>query len=352
MAYSTIPKGSLHMNPKLYTGNGSTNAITGVGFQPDWVWIKKRNGTTSHVLTDIVRGITKQIYSNDSQAENTNSDTITAIGSDGFTLGNRADVNNNSDTYVAWNWKANGQGSANTDGSINTTYTSVNTTAKFSISKYTGNASSGATIGHGLGSVPKMIMVKNLSIASNWLVYNYSMSANGDYALFLDSYSVKDNSQDYWGDTTPTSSVFSVGARQEANGSGNSMIAYCFSDVQGYSKSGIYTGNGNADGTFVYLGFKPAFVMIKATGLSENWWIMDSKRSTSNVVQNLLQANLSAAEVVGNANIYSDMLSNGFKLRGSDGAFNSSGQNYIYMAFAENPFVATSGTNAIPVTAR
>ena len=323
-----------------------------LAFNQIFTWIKDRNDTGWHQLLDAIRGATKYISSNSSNAEGTSTDGLTAFNSDGFTLGNNTNYNNSSRIYASWNWKANGQGSANTDGSINTTYTSVNTTAKFSISKYTGNASSGATIGHGLGSVPKMIMVKNLSIASNWLVYNYSMSANGDYALFLDSYSVKDNSQDYWGDTTPTSSVFSVGARQEANGSGNSMIAYCFSDVQGYSKSGIYTGNGNADGTFVYLGFKPAFVMIKATGLSENWWIMDSKRSTSNVVQNLLQANLSAAEVVGNANIYSDMLSNGFKLRGSDGAFNSSGQNYIYMAFAENPFVATSGTNAIPVTAR
>ena len=348
MAYSTIPKGSLHMNPKLYTGNGSTNAITGVGFQPDWVWIKKRNGTTSHVLTDIVRGITKQIYSNDSQAENTNSDTITAIGSDGFTLGNRADVNNNSDTYVAWNWKANGQGSANTDGSINTTYTSVNTTAKFSISKYTGNASSGATIGHGLGSVPKMIMVKNLSIASNWLVYNYSMSANGDYALFLDSYSVKDNSQDYWGDTTPTSSVFSLGARQEANGSGNSMIAYCFADVQGYSKFGSYVGNGNADGPFIYTGFSPSFIMGKRTDSTGPWWMLDNKRDGYNVTNRYLLADDSRAEGT-DAEYNTDFLSNGWKARYSNGNFNASGGSYIYMAFAEAPLV---GTNNIPANAR
>jgi hypothetical protein len=194
-----------------------------------------------------------------------------------------------------------------------------------------------------------MIIVKNLSIVSNWLVYNYSMSANGDYALFLDSSSAKDNSQDYWGDTTPTSSVFSLGARQEGNGSGNSMIAYCFADVKGYSRFSSYVGNGSANGTFVYTGFKPAWVMVKETGNTNSWRLVDNKRSPSNVMNNTLYPNLDNAQETSSNEI--DFLSNGFKPRTSDTNMNRSAGNYIYMAFAEEPLVANVGAS-IPATAR
>ena len=348
MAYTTINKSTDYFNTVLYTGDGaSTHQITGVGFQPDWNWHKIRNDTDWHMVNDAVRGANYAIYPNATNAQGNVPTGLKSFDSDGFTVGSLNDSNQNNGTFVSWNWKANGAGSANTDGSISSTV-SANTTSGFSIVKYTGNASSGATIGHGLGSVPKMIMVKNLSIASNWLVYSYSMSANGDYALFLDSTSAKDNSQDYWGDTTPTSSVFSLGARQEANGSGNSMIAYCFADVQGYSKFGSYVGNGNADGPFIYTGFSPSFIMGKRTDSTGPWWMLDNKRDGYNVTNRYLLADDSRAEGT-DAEYNTDFLSNGWKARYSNGNFNASGGSYIYMAFAEAPLV---GTNNIPANAR
>ena len=347
MAYSTIPKGSLYMNTKLYTGDATTShAITGVNFQPDMTWIKSRTSTDTHGLFDAVRGATKRIIPNDNSVEGTQSNGLTSFDSNGFTLGDAGLVNQNYN-YTSWNWKANGAGSANTDGDIASTV-SVNQTAGFSIVKWTGTQSLG-TVGHGLGVTPKMIIIKNTSALENWIVYHNSLGNTKN--LYLDENNAEHTRSDTFNDTSPTSSFFTVNTATGVNKTGSTMIAYCFADVQGYSKFGSYVGNGSNDGTFCYIGMKPSLVMIKSTGLTENWWIMDSKRSPFNIVQNLLQANLSAAEVVGNANIYSDMLSNGFKLRGLDGAFNSSGQNYIYMAFAENPFVATSGTSAIPVTA-
>ena len=349
MAYSTIPKGSLHMNPVLYTGNGSTQSITGVNFQPDWTWIKKRNGTTSHVLTDIVRGITKQIYSNDTQAENTNSDTITAIGSDGFTLGNRADVNNNSDTYVAWNWKANGAGSANTDGYIASTV-SVNTTSGFSIVSYTGNGSAN-TVGHGLGSAPGLIIVKNLTTSGRqWQILHHKNTAAPATQQLEFGTDGTATVTSQWNSVMPTASVFTIGTNDSTNKNGDSFIAYCFAEKQGYSKFGIYTGNANANGPFVYTGFKPSFVIIKRTNLANDWLTQDNKRYPINeTVAKTLKPNSALAEGdTGNL----DILSNGFKLRSTGTNTNASGGTYIYMAFAENPFVATSGTSAIPVTAR
>ena len=352
MAYTTINKSTDYFNTKLYTGNGGTQSID-VGFQSDFTWLKSRTEAKNHVLIDAVRSSSKNIHSNLTNAEDTNATRITGFDSDGFNLGSSSTTNTNSQNYVSWNWKANGQGSSNTDGSINTTYTSVNTTAGFSISQYTGNASSGATIGHGLGSVPKMILVKNLSIASNWLVYNYSMSANGDYALFLDSTSAKDNSQDYWGDTTPTSSVFSLGARQEGNGSGNSHIAYCFADVQGYSKFGSYVGNGNADGTFIYTGFAPAFIIYKHTTDGYSWIMEDVKRNIAG--NGYLNGSASrefypdANNAEGTAGQRFDFLSNGFKIRETSADINESGSTFIYMAFDEAPLV---GSNNTPCTAR
>ncbi len=352
MAYTTINKSSLHFNTKLYTGNGTAigsggQAITGVGFQPDWTWIKLRNGAAQHVLFDVVRGVTKRIYSSTDSAESTNSETLTAFGTDGFTLGNNAGVNENSDTYVAWNWKAgNAQGSSNTDGSINTTYTSVNTTAGFSISQYTGNGSGGATVGHGLGVVPGLIFIKNLSSAStNWGVYHKSLG--GTKALFLDLANQADTNIKYFNNTDPTNQVFSLGTYNDENANGENYIAYCFAEKAGYSKFGSYTGNGNADGTFVYTGFKPAWIMIKCSSHGSNNWVMlDNKREGFNPDNDRLYADSTSAE--SDTDVV-DILSNGFKNRFT-GSTSNGAQTYVFMAFAAEPLVANVG-GGVPATA-
>jgi len=347
MAYSTIPKGSLYMNTKLYTGNGSTNNITGVGFQPDWVWIKNR-GSANHYLFDVVRGVQKNIHSNENYAEVTEATTLTAFGSDGFTLSTDADLNGNGASVVSWNWKAGtGQGSSNTDGSINTTYTSVNTTAGFSISSYTGSGAN-ATIGHGLGVTPNVVLVKCLSSTGNWKMHHTSLAPIT--SLNLNDTSAQISTASVFNSmATLNSSVFSVGTEGDTNSNGLTYVAYCFADVQGFSKMGSYVGNGNVDGTFVYTGFKPAFVMVKNTSVSQDWYMLDNKRDISNVCDSYVTANNSTAE---GTYTLADFLSNGFKLRDTGGASNASGNTFIYMAFAENPFVATSGTTAVPVTAR
>ena len=344
MAYTTINKSTDYFNTKLYTGNGGTQAVTGVGFQPDWVWLKSRSDAYSHQLFDAVRGTTKLLTSEATDAEQTISG-VTAFGTDGFTVGSDAGSNGNTKTYVSWNWKAGtGQGSANTDGSINTTYTSVNTTAGFSISKYTGTGSN-ATVGHGLGVAPNMVLVKSLSGGGDWTSY-HSVLGNTKY-MRLNATNAVGTQSSYWNDTSPTSTVFSLGSAGDTNTNNGTHVAYCFAEKTGYSKFGSYTGNGNADGAFVYTGFKPAFVMIKETTDSgTDWRMMDNKRSTFNLVDDRLFPNLSNAENTGDGY---DFLSNGFKMRSSGGDFNGSGNNYIYMCFAESPLV---GTNNIPANAR
>jgi len=330
-------------NTVLYSGTGSENARTGVNFQPDWVWIKQRNGSTNQMLTDSVRGATKTLHSQNTDAESTDAQALKSFNSDGFTVGTDTDVNGaggTGGTYVAWNWKANGQGSSNTDGTINTTYTSVNTTAGFSISKFTGNNTSGATIGHGLGAVPKMIIVKRLDTADQWCVYHQSIG--NTKRIKLNSTDTPSTGSGYWNNTTPTSSLFTIGNSSEVNGSNGNYIAYCFAEKQGYSKFGSYTGNGNADGAFVYTGFKPAFVMVKITaGQTDNWIMQDNKINSFNGASSQrLRPNSSGAEFSSSNEI--DLLSNGFKTHGADGEINGSGFSYIYMAFAENPFVASN----------
>ena len=346
MAFTTINNGSLFMNTKLYTGDSaSSRTIAGIGFEPSLTWNKPRTTANDHQWVDAVRGGGKVISSNLADAEYTAGNTILSFNSDGFTCGDGASVNANGVDYVSWNWKANGAGSANTDGSINTTYTSANTTAGFSIIKYAGTGSSG-TIGHGL-TTPKVLIIKEIDGAESWRVWHRDAPNYSTKALSLNSTSAEFSQSNWIG--TVDNSIITLGTDSSINTSGNNYICYAFAEKQGFSKFSSYIGNGNDDGTFIYTGFKPSFIMIKATGLTENWWIMDSKRSPSNVVQNLLQANLSNAELVGNVNFKFDMLSNGFKLRDVDGAYNSSGQNYIYMAFAEAPIV---GTNNIPANAR
>ena len=352
MAYSTINKSTDHFNTKLYTGTGSSNAQTGVGFQPDWLWIKNRNGTQRHNILDAVRGVTKRISSNTTDAEATNSYMLSSFDSDGFTLGTDSDgygTNTNGSTYVAWNWKANGSGSTNYDGSITSTV-SANTTAGFSIIKYTGTGSNG-TIGHGLGAVPKVYIVKNLdSVGKFWFFPTFFNNANEYLDGFTSTAGLQTDGNGLTNSTLPTNSVISLGTSSTINTSGNDIICYAFCERQGFSKFGNYTGNGNADGTFIYTGFKPAFVMIKRTDTTNNWLMYDNKRNTFNSVNNYFRANLNDAEGSGTVGSeYIDFLSNGFKNITSLAGLNASGGGYIYMAFAEAPLV---GSNNVPCTAR
>ena len=247
MAYANISKPSLHFNSKLYTGNSSTQSITGVGFQPDLTWIKDRIGSTevySHYLFDAVRGATKWVKSNSTDAESTTTDTLTAFDSDGFSLGANAKTNASGDAIVSWNWKANGAGSSNTDGTINTTSTSVNTTSGFSISKYTGDGAGSATVGHGLGVAPSSVIIKNVSNIDAWQVWT-----TGATRLVLNS-----TSADYGnhGITKGTTTITLPSSVDNAwNASSNTYIMYCFAEKTGFSKFGTYTGNGNDDGTFI-----------------------------------------------------------------------------------------------------
>ena len=353
MAYSSISKPGLHFNTVTYTGNGGTNAITGVGFQPDLVWTKNRSSAQNHLLYDVVRGIGYYLYPNLTNAQGGSgvSGTFDSFDSDGFTLGSGDDSNINGQNGVAWSWKAgNSAGSANTDGTINSTV-SVNTTAGFSIVKYTGGGSAG-TVGHGLSAAPEVVILKSYSGADNWIVYHKGIdtTAPADYFIKLQSTAARTNNADFFSDTLPTNQVFSIGANTAVSNNGSSFIAYCFSKKVGYSKFGSYTGNGNANGTFIYTGFKPAWVMRKvATGGTGGWAIYDNKREPENVMDKELFANSSSAE---GSFTQMDFLSNGFKFRTSNSAGNGSGQTYIYMAFAENPLVANVGANGIPATAR
>ena len=268
MAYTTIKKPSDYFNTKLYTGNSSTNAITGVGFQPDWTWIKQRNGTNYHTVFDIVRGATKRIFPNATDAEDTAGSSLTSFDSDGFTLDANAGVNGTGNTFASWNWLASNTTASNTDGSITSTV-SANTTSGFRIISRTGTGSVG-TVGHGLGSVPKMIITKKISASDNWGVYHSSLGAT-KYLVLNDTSSVGTSTSPF-NNTEPTSSVFTVGTGTTWNGSGETFIDYCFAEKKGFSKFGSYTGNGNADGTFTYLGFKPAWVMLKRTDASGERW--------------------------------------------------------------------------------
>jgi hypothetical protein len=324
----TVVQGDDYFNTVLYTGTGSSLGVTGVGFQPDWVWIKERNATADHGLYDAVRGVTKQIESNNTDAETTEATGLTAFGTDGFTVGALAQLNTSADTYVAWNWKANGAGVSNTAGTIASTV-SVSTTSGFSIITYTGTGSL-ATVGHGLGVKPAFILTKSRSTIEGWGGYHKSLGAS--YGIFLESTDAAFAANNYWNNTEPTSTVFTVNVNRTNNGT---MVAYCFAEVEGFSKFSSYTGNGSANGPFAFLGFRPAFVMLKRTDSTSNWTILDLKREGYNVDNDPLFPNLNNAE--GTTDL-ADLLSNGFKLRSTDASVNASAGTYIYAAFAENPF--------------
>jgi hypothetical protein len=346
MSYTTINKSTDYFNTKLYSGNGSTQAITGVGFQPDWCWFKGRNFADNHVSIDSVRGTNKAVYQDTTSAETTQTHYFTSFDSDGYTLGNSGIMNGSSKTYASWNWKANGAGVANTDGTITSTV-SANTTSGFSIVKYTGT-NSNSTIGHGLGAVPKMIIIKNINSGYEWCVYHDALAANENLQLNTTVAAAQSDVGDVWNSTAPTNTTFGVGGNKiYTNYQGENYIAYCFAEKTGYSKFGSYTGNGNADGPFIYTGFKPAFVMFKNTSSALFWQIHDTARDPFNEVQKRLAPNSSDQE--GSGSIPIDFLSNGIKLRTTATTWNESGSNFIYMAFAEAPLV---GTNNVPCTAR
>jgi hypothetical protein len=327
-------------NILTYTGNGSSQSVTGVGFQPDFVWVKERSSTSGNVLFDAIRGVTKYLESNEPAAEGTDASTLTAFNSDGFSVGSSGAMNQSSQTYVGWNWKANGAGSFNTAGSITSTV-SANPTSGFSIVTYTGTGAN-ATVGHGLGVAPSMLIIKRRSSSasdSSWIVGHVGITmGSGRLILNGTDANTAGGASVLWNSTAASSTVFSIGNYTAVNDSGATFVAYCFAPIAGYSAFGSYTGNGSADGPFVFTGFRPAFVMVKRSSSSgTNWQILDTKRSTYNVMADYLYASAANAEGY-DTGVGIDSLSNGFKIRGTDANTNTSTATYIYMAFAESPF--------------
>ena len=364
LATPSIKDGSAYFNPVLFTGNsGTAFSVTGVGFQPDWVWGKPRSLADNHRLMDVVRGSTKQILSNAANAEFTQAQGITSFDSDGFTVGTHNGLNNGTNTYVAWCWLAdNTTGSSNEDGDTTSTV-SASATSGFSIVKWTGTGAN-TTLGHGLGAAPQMILVKNLADADSWVVYHEDVGATK--GLTLDTTAAPVTASTFFNNTAPTSSVFSVGSGGRSNGSSDGMIAYCFAEIPGYSSFGSYTGNGSTDGPFVYTGFTPRYILFKRTNATESWPILDTARGSGNFgadagtggdnptaandLNAVLVASTAAAEEDNSAGSRkASFNSNGFKVRTTNTAMNGSGSTYIYMAFAEHPF---GGDGAAPATAR
>jgi len=354
MAYTTIDDPSQYFQTVLYTGDGnSTQAITNDGnsdLQPDLIWTKQRSHAVGHNLTDSSRGASKALFSESTDAEDTGGN-ISSFDSDGFTTTNANRTNQSGRTFVAWQWKANGGTTAsNSNGSITSTV-QANTTSGFSIVTFSGNTTAGATVGHGLGVAPDYVQVRRYDRSGDAWRGFWSPLGNEKYLELNATDGQQDSTTGAWNDTSPTSSVFSLGSAAGING--GSMIAYCFASIQGYSKFGSYNGNGNAYGPFVYTGFKPAWVMTKRTDTTSNWYIYDSTRNgssgpDSNQVHKILYPNDNSAEIDNNTRGI-DMNANGFKIRNTLNDVNNSSGTYIYMAFAHHPFVSSKG---IPVTAR
>jgi len=346
MSYITFQP-SDYFNTKLYTGNGSTNNITGVGFDSDFSWCKSR-AVEVHEMYDKVRGATKRIQSQSTAGENTEG--YQSFITDGFAWSGSGNCNANGVNYVSWNWKANGQGSANSDGSITTTYTSANTTSGFSIVVWNGNGTNGSTIGHGLGVAPKVVITKCTSATENWNMYHEDVTSADNGNLYLNlqnAYAASGGNR--WARSSISSSVFGLGSDGTTNGNGQTYIAYCFAEKKGFSKFGIYTGNGNGNGPMIYTGFKPALIMAKRYDSgTEDWNVWDNKRIGYNAGGNdKLYWNLNSAESTTGEEI--DIVSNGFKWKTTNGGLNASGGTYLYMAFAEHPLVSS---NNVPATAR
>lgn len=352
MPYSVVDKPSKYFTAKLHTGTGSAQSITGLEFAPKFTWIKDRTSANNPRLYDIIRGATVELYPSLTEGDTTQAQSLTSFNSDGFSVGTLAQVNTNGNNYVSWNWRGSDSSAvSNTAGTITSTV-SANTTSGFSIVSYTGTSNDNETVGHGLGVAPSMIIIKNRSVSANWSVLHTSAGLTGStldgsseyYMLLLNDTGARANvSEDnIWQPTSTTFKINNTGAGTQVNGSGNSMIAYCFADVKGYSKFGSYTGNGSTDGTFSYTGFRPAFLMLKRTDTTGSWQMYDNKRDTYNPEISRLGANLSSEEST-SASIYIDFLSNGFKMRNSTADWNASGGTYIYMCFAEQPFTSSKG---------
>jgi hypothetical protein len=329
-----IPDGRTVMAATLYTGTGATqtisNSANGVSFQPDLVWVKGRSGATDHAWYDAVRGVQKQLESNNTAAETTETTGLTAFGTTGFTIGALAQMNTSAATYVGWQWNAGGSTVTNTSGSISA-QVRANTTAGFSVVTYTGTGAN-ATVGHGLGVTPGMVIVKARSTTGDWCVTMPTLGANN--VVFLNLTNAAASFPTVF-NGLPTSTIFNIGTAGSTNTNAATYVAYCFAAVAGYSAFGSYTGNGSNDGPFIYLGFRPRFVLIKSSTGAENWWLLDSARSANNVASLYLHPNTSGAEA---SFATVDFLSNGFKLRYNGAAVNASGATLIYAAFAENPF--------------
>ena len=354
MAYTTIDDPSEYFTTTLYTGNGSddrsiTNSANAGNFKPDWLWVKQRNTTRHHILNDSNRGATKNISSSLTNAESTGADGIQAFETNGFQVGTDTDVNQNSGTYVAWQWKANGgTTSTNNDGNQTTTV-QANTTAGFSIVTYEGTDAVN-TYGHGLGAAPEFIVIKNYDQNGNWVVYHSGINFPTDDLIYLNLNEAVNQHNPTFNNTAPTSSVFTLGNYSLSNNSGDSHVAYCFTPIQGYSKFGKYQGNSNANGPFIYCGFKPAWVMVKRSDSANDWRMHDNKRTLATVsgrnpINRRLLAHDSGAEVTADGSESEmDLLSNGFKINSTSAGLNNSSGTYLYMAFAESPFVTSGGT--------
>jgi len=316
----------------LYDGTGSNVAVRGVGFQPDLIWGKKRNAVQNHWTIDAVRGIAKTLFPDSTDAEA--SIGLSGFEPDGFNTGTNSLFTDSGGEYVSWNWKANGSGSANTNGSIDSTV-SVNTDAGFSIVTYTGDDTQTTTVGHGLSKAPEFIIVKGRSDAGrHWRVLANSDAT--DY-LKLNTTAATADDDNYWNDTAPTATVFSIGDANDVNNLDGTFVAYCWHSVDGFSKVGGWTGNGDADGTFVYTGFRPKYLLLKAASRTGAWAILGTKRDTDiyNPISEYLTADTSSVE---GTHVHCDFLSNGIKFRNDGGDYNEDAATYIYIAFAETPF--------------
>ena len=350
MAYTTIDDPSAFFQTAIWSGTGSALSVTFGGnsnLQPDMVWVKNRTTASDHRLTDSVRGTGSHLVPNGKDTADSSSTALTAFNSDGFSVGSEQSYSKSGDAHVGWGWKAGTAASGNTSGSgtAKTFSSSSSSTAGFSIVKYIGNGTTNHAIPHGCGAAPTMVIVKTTTYSNQaWPVDNRQVGG----VMYLD----ETGGAGGYGDNNPftsvapTSSVFSVGSPENTNGNDETYIAYCFANIKGYSKFGSYIGNGNADGPFIYLGFKPAFLMVKLSSGTDDWQILDNKRSPHNIVGGYLRPNSSGATT---DNDVIDFTSNGFKLRTSAGSWNPDGGTFVFMAFAENPFVTSTG---VPATAR